>query len=463
MPKVLTKPASAPAAGEARFTCKPEELRELARIVLARARQAGASACDCDVSEAYGLSVTVRKGQPDVVEHNRDRSVGVSVYVGERPRARRGHASTSDFSRAALEQTVDAAAAIARFTAEDDCAGLPEPATIAREFPDLDLFHPWPIGTEEAIELARRCEGAGLAVAKQIRNSEGATVSAQHSQFVIANSLGLMGGYASTRHYLGCSLIAGDKGLMQRDDWYSSSRVPGQLADPEALGRYAAQRALARLGARKIPTCQAPVLFEAPLAAGLIGHFTSAVSGGSLYRKTTFLLDSLGKQVFSPLVQIDELPFQRQGYASTPFDEEGVATRERRVVDKGVLGGYFLGSYSGRKLGMPTTGNAGGHHNLVIRSEGPDFRGMLRKLGRGLLVTELMGHGINPVTGDYSRGAAGYWVEGGEIAYPVEEITIAGNLKDMFKGIAAIGSDVLVRGGRSCGSILLENMTIAGD
>ncbi len=463
MPKVLTKPARAPAAGEARFTCKPEELRELARIVLARARQAGASACDCDVSEAYGLSVTVRKGRPDVVEHNRDRSVGVSVYLGERPRARRGHASTSDFSRAALEQTVDAAAAIARFTAEDDCAGLPEPDTLAREFPDLDLFHPWPIGTEEAIELARRCERAGLDVAKQIRNSEGATVSAQHSQFVLANSLGLMGGYASTRHYLGCSLIAGDKGLMQRDDWYSSSRVPGQLADPEALGRYAAQRALARLGARKIPTCQAPVLFEAPVAAGLIGHFTSAVSGGSLYRKTTFLLDSLGKQVFSPVVQIDELPFQRQGYASTPFDEEGVATRERRIVDKGVLGGYFLGTYSARKLGMASTGNAGGHHNLVIRSEGPDFRGMLRKLGRGLLVTELMGHGINSVTGDYSRGAAGYWVEGGEVAYPVEEITIAGNLKDMFKGIVAIGSDVLVRSGRSCGSILVENMTIAGD
>ncbi|MGE5639938.1 MAG: metalloprotease PmbA, partial [Clostridia bacterium] len=453
MPKVLTKPARPP-AGEARFTCTPGELRELAGIVLARARAAGASGCDCDVSEAYGLTVTVRKGKPDVVEHNRDRSVGVSVYFGERPRARRGHASTSDFSRAALEQTVDAAAAIARHTAEDDAAGLPEPDTLAREFPDLDLFHPWSITTDEAVELARRCEQAGLSVSKAIRNSEGATVSAQHSQFVFANSLGFMAGHARSTHYLSCSLIAEDKGLMQRDDWFSLSRVPGKLADPAALGRYAAQRALARLGARKIATCQAPVLFEAPAAIGLIGSFVSAVNGGNLYRKTSFLLDSLGKQVFSPLVHIAEQPLLPQGAASTPFDDEGVATRTRSVVSGGVLEGYFLGSYAARKLGMRTTGNAGGHHNLVVRSEGPDFAGMLRKLGRGLLVTELMGQGVNPVTGDYSRGAAGYWVEGGEIAFPVEEITIAGNLKDMFKGVAAIGSDVLVRSGRSCGSIL---------
>jgi PmbA protein len=272
-----------------------------------------------------------------------------------------------------------------------------------------------------------------------------------------------MGGYAGTRHYLACSLIAENKGLMQRDDWFSTSRVPGHLADPEALGRYAAQRALARLGARKIPTCQAPVLFEAPVANGLIGHFVSAVTGSNLYRKTSFLLDSLGKQVFSPRVHIEEQPFERQGSASTPFDEEGVATRERRVVSGGMLEGYFLGSYSARKLGMQTTGNSGGHHNLAVRSDGPDFAGMLRKMGRGLLVTELMGQGVNSVTGDYSRGAAGYWVEGGEIRFPVEEITIAGNLKDMFKGIAAIGADVLVRNGRSVGSILLENMTIAGD
>jgi PmbA protein len=300
-------------------------------------------------------------------------------------------------------------------------------------------------------------------VSKKIRNSDGATVSAQQTHFVFANSLGFRGGFAGSRHWLSCGVIAEDKGLMQRDDWYSAARAPARIADPRALGRYAGQRAVARLGARKIPTCQAPVLFEAPAAIGLIGHFVSAVNGASLYRKTSFLLDSLGKQVFSPLVSIDERPFERQGMASGAFDEEGVATRERAIVREGVVEGYFLGSYSARKLGMQSTGNAGGHHNLVVRSRGPDFAGMLKTLHRGLLVTELLGQGINPVTGDYSRGAAGYWVEGGEIAYPVEEITIAGNLKEMFKGIAAIGSDVLVRSGRSVGSILVEKMTIAGD
>jgi PmbA protein len=444
------------------FSCKLDDLRELAQAALARARQAGANGCDCDVSEGYGLSVTVRKGVPDTIEHNRDRSLGVSIYLGERPRVRRGHASTSDFSPAALAQTVDAALAIARHTAEDDCAGLAEPEMLAREQPSLDLFHPWALGTEEAIDLARRCEQAAFEVSKKIRNSEGATVSAQQSQFVLANSNGFMGGYPGSRHYLSCSVIAEEKGLMQRDDWYSASRLPARIADPRALGRYAGQRAVARLGARKIATCQAPVLFEAPLAIGLIGHFISAINGGNLYRKTSFLVDSLGKQVFSPLVEIEERPHQPQESASAAFDEEGVATRQRYIVRGGVVEGYFLGSYSARKLGMKSTGNAGGHHNLLIRSEGPDFAGMLRKMGRGLLVTELMGHGINMVTGDYSRGAAGYWVEGGEIRFPVEEITIAGNLRDMFQGIVAIGSDVLSRSGRSTGSILVERMTIAG-
>ncbi len=445
------------------FTCELDELRELAQAVLSHAKRAGASGCDCDVSEGYGLSVTVRKNEPDTVEHNRDRSVGVSVYLGARPKVHRGHASTSDFSRAALEQTVDAALAIARHTAEDDCAGLPEPERLAREFPELDLFHPWALTTEDAIEIARRCEQAAFAVSKKIRNSEGASVSAQQSQFVFANSLGFMGGYPASRHYLSCSVIAEDKGLMQRDDWYSAARMPGKLADAAALGRYAGQRAVARLGSRKIATRQAPVLFEAPVAAQLLGHFVSAVNGANLYRKTSFLNDSLGKQVFAPLVNLEERPLEPQGPASTPFDEEGVATRERFVVRGGVVEGYFLGSYSARKLGMETTGNAGGHHNLILRSEGPDFRGMLRQMNRGLLVTELLGQGVNMVTGDYSRGAAGYWVEGGEIRYPVEEITIAGNLRDMFKGIAVIGSDVLARSGRSTGSILIDNMTIAGE
>ena len=445
------------------FSCERSELENLAQAVLERARSAGASGCDCDVSEGYGLSVTVRLGKPDTVEHNRDRSIGVSVYFGERPKVRRGHASTSDFSRAALEQTVDAAAAIARHTAEDDCAGLPDAELLAREQPDLDLYHPWEISTEEAVELAKRCEAAAFAVSKKIRNSEGATVSAQQNQFVLANSLGFSGGFAGSRHWLSCAVIAEDKGLMQRDDWYSASRVPAKIADPRALGRYAGSRTAARLGARKIATCQAPVLFEAPVAIGLIGHFVSAVNGGNLYRKTSFLVDSLGQEVFSRLVSIDERPLEPQGMASSAFDEEGVATRERPIVRDGVVEGYFLGSYAARKLGMKSTGSAGGHHNLVVRSEGPDFEGMLRKMRRGLLVTELLGQGVNPVTGDYSRGAAGYWVEGGEIAYPVEEITIAGNLKQMFKQIAAIGGDVLVRSGRSSGSILVENMTIAGE
>jgi PmbA protein len=445
------------------FSCELDDLRSLAQAVLDRARSAGAHGCDCDVSEGYGLTVTVRKGEPDTVEHNRDRSLGVSIYLGERPRVRRGHASTSDFSRAALEQTVDAALAIARHTAEDDCAGLAEPDLMAREQPDLDLYHPWAIGTEEAIELARKCEAAAFALSKKISNSEGATVSAQQSQFILANSNGFMGGYPGSRHYLSCSVIAEQKGLMQRDDWYSASRVPSRLADARALGRYAGERALARLGSRKIATCQAPVLFEAPVAIQLIGHFLSAVNGGNLYRKTSFLVDSLGKTVFSPLVSIDERPRLPQGQSSAAFDEEGVATAERAIVRNGVVEGYFLGSYSARKLGMKTTGNAGGAHNLFVRSEGEDFRGMLRAMGKGLLVTELMGQGVNLVTGDYSRGAAGYWVEGGEIRYPVEEITIAGNLRDMFKAIVAVGSDVLSRGGRSSGSILVERMTIAGE
>jgi PmbA protein len=445
------------------FSCQRAELEALAQAALDRARRGGASGSDCDVSEGYGLSVTVRKGKPDTVEHNRDRSLGVSVYFGERPKVRRGHASTSDFSKASLEQTVDAALAIARHTAEDDCAGLPDAELLARDTPDLDLFHPWDISTEDAVELAKRCEAAAFAVSKKIRNSEGATVSAQQTQFVSANSLGFRGGFPGSRHYLSCAVIAEEKGLMQRDDWYSAARSAEELADPRALGRYAGQRTAARLGARKIATGQAPVLFEAPAAIGLIGHFVSAVNGGNLYRKTSFLLDSLGKEVFAPLVRIEERPLLPRGMASSAFDEEGVATQERAIVRDGVVEGYFLGSYSARKLGMKSTGSAGGHHNLIVESRGPDFAGMLKTLGRGLLVTELMGQGVNPVTGDYSRGVAGYWVECGEIAFPVEEITIAGNLKDMFRGIAAIGSDVVVRSGRSCGSILLENMTIAGE
>jgi PmbA protein len=446
-----------------RFSYTHAQLQQFAADALAHARRLGASACECEVSEGHGLSVTVRKGAVDTIEHNRDKGIGVTVYLGERPAARRGHASTSDFSAAALDQTVAAALAIAKHTAVDDCAGLPEPELLARDTPDLDLYHPWALGTGEAIGVARSCEAAAFALSPRIRNSEGASVSAQHSHFLFANSLGFMGGFPASRHSLYLSVIAGDRSGMQRDDWYSAARVPSQLAQPEALGRYAGERALARLGARRIRTRQAPVLFEAPQAAMLLGSFVSAASGGNLYRKASFLAGGLGKQVFAPSVTIEERPHERQALASSPFDEEGVATRARSVVRGGVLEGYFLGSYSARKLGMQSTGSAGGNHNLIIAPNGPDFRGMLRRLGRGLLVTELLGHGINLVTGDYSRGAAGYWVEDGEIAYPVEEITIAGNLGNMFQGIAAVGSDTVVRGSRASGSILVENMTIAGE
>jgi PmbA protein len=449
-----------------RFTYSAAQLQEFAATIVGHAKRLGASACECDVSEGRGLSVTVRKGAVETIEHNRDKGIGVTVYVGERPHARRGHASTSDFSPSALEQTVSAALAIARHTAEDDCAGPPELALLAREVPDLDLFHPWDLETEEAIGIARRCEAAAYALSSKLNNSEGASLSSQHSQFVFANSLGFMGGFPTSRHSLWCAVIAEDKGLMQRDDWYSAHRVADRLADPEALGRYAGERALARLGARKIATCKAPVLFEAPIATQLIGSFVAAASGGSLYRKASFLVDALGKPVFSPVVSIDERPHEPQALASSPFDEEGVATRARSVVRDGTLEGYFLGCYSARKLGMQSTGSAGGNHNLVVRQSkapGPDLRGMLKAMGRGLLVTELMGHGVNLITGDYSRGAAGYWVEGGEIRFPVEEITIAGNLRDMLRGIVAVGSDVVVRGARRSGSILVDNMTIAGD
>jgi PmbA protein len=446
-----------------RFTYSDTQLRGFAQAVLDHARQLGASACECDVSEGFGLSVTVRKGSIDTLEHNRDKGIGVSVHFGTRPHVKRGHASTSDFSPTALRQTVEAAVAIARHTAEDDCAGLPEAELLARDHPDLDLYHPWHVTPEDAIDIAKRCEAAAFALSPKLKNTEGTSVSAQHSQFIFANSLGFMAGFPTSRHSLGCSMIAEEKGQMQRDDWHSSARVPSKVADPEALGRYAGERALARLRARKISTCQAPVLFEAPLAGGLVGHFVSAVSGGSLYRKSTFLLDSMGKEVFSPIVSIEERPYERRAMASSPFDEEGVATRQRSIVKAGVVEGYFLSTYSARKLGLQSTGSAGGNHNLVVTPGTLDFRAMLKKMHRGLLVTELLGQGINLINGDYSRGAAGYWVENGEIQYPVEEITIAGNLATMFKSIAAVGKDTLVRGSRESGSILIENMTIAGN
>jgi len=440
------------------FSHDSSRLQSLARDALNHAREKGASAAEAEVSEGFGQTVTVRHGEVETIEYNRDKGVGVTVYLGQQ----RGHASTSDFSAKALRDTVDAALSIARFTAADDCAGLADADMLAREFPDLQLWHPWGVAVERAIELAHACEAAGFAVDKRISNSEGASVSTQESHFVYGNSHGFLAGYPSSRHSIGCSLIAGEDDGMQRDDWYDIARAPLDMVAPESVGRRAAERAVRRLDARKIATTQAPVLFEAPIASSLLGHFVSAVSGGSLYRKSSFLLDSLGKPVFSPLVQISDLPHVPKGLGSSPFDGEGVVTQAREVVKDGVLHGYFLGSYSARKLGMRSTGNAGGNHNLILRDTGDDFAALLKKMNRGLLVTELMGQGVNQVTGDYSRGAAGYWVENGEIAYPVQEITIAGNLREMFRNIVAIGNDVLRRGSRQCGSLLIESMTIAG-
>ncbi|MCG2594033.1 metalloprotease PmbA [Ramlibacter sp. XY19] len=453
-----------PAQADRGFSYSRSEFEELVDSALAHARKLGASNAGAEASEGCGLSVSVRKGELETVERNRDKSLGITVYVGQQ----RGNASTSDFSQAAIERTVQAAYDIARFTAQDPVAGLPDADDVARPDaqPDLDLFHPWDVTAEQAAELAIRCERAAVTTDKRITNSEGAGVSAQQSHFFSAHTHGFRGGYASSRHSISVAPIAGKGDDMQRDAWYSSMRSAKELASPEAVGRYAAERALSRLKARKIATTQCPVLFESPLAAGLLGGYVQATSGGALYRKSTFLLDSLGKQVFPEHIDITEDPFVKRGKGSASFDEEGVQTRARKVVDSGRVEGYFLSSYSARKLGMKTTGNAGGSHNLTLHSrlthEGDDLAEMLRKLGTGLFVIELMGQGVNYVTGDYSRGASGFWVENGEIAFPVQEITIAGNLKDMLMGIEAVGADTYNYGAKTVGSILVNRMKVAG-
>ncbi|MBL8497294.1 metalloprotease PmbA [Nitrosomonas sp. JL21] len=445
---------------DSRFSYSPGTLQQIARDILKHAEKGGATACETNVSNGFGQNVTVRQSAVETIEYNRDKGLSVTVYIGQK----RGNASTSDFSPQAISDTVAAALSIARYTADDDCAGLADADLLARDYPSLNLYYPWELSVEQAIGLARQCEQAAYEVDKRITNSEGATISASESQFVYANSLGFMGGYPLSRYSVSCAMIAEQADSKQRDYWYSVARDAADLESPESVGQKAGKRSAARLGARKITTCEVPVLFEAPIAAGLIGHFASAVSGSNLYRKSSFLLNSIGQSVFAADIQVRESPHLHKGLASSPFDDDGVATVERHVVENGVVKGYFLGSYSARKLGMRTTGNAGGTHNLIMYNAAPmDFQTLLKKMDTGLLVTELMGHGVNSVTGDYSRGASGFWVERGEIAYPVEEITIAGNLKEMFRGIAAIGSDVMVRGSKQCGSVLIDRMTIAGE
>ena len=440
-----------------------DRLAELAQDVIARARAAGASQAEVAASVEVGLSVNVRLGEVETVEHTRDRGFGLTVYFGQR----KGSASTADLNPESIQATLEQACAIARYTEEDPAAGLADASRMASTFPDLDLWHPWEIDTAEAIALGIAIEEAGRAHAG-ITNSEGAGVQMGQSLSVYANSHGFIGRERGTRHSLSVSLIAGDGDGMQRDYWYDTQRNAEHFMSAQALGDKAAERTLARRDAQRLSTRQCPVLFAPEVARGLIGHLISAISGGALYRQASFLLDHAGKQVMPGWMNIVERPHIRGGHGSSVFDAEGVATVDSTLIDGGVLQRYVLGSYSARKLGLQSTGNAGGIHNMIVRpghagGAGDDFAGLLKRMGTGLLVTDVMGQGVSTVTGDYSRGASGFWVENGQIVHPVEEITIAANLRDMFANIVAVGTDVDPRSHLLTGSILLERMTIAGE
>lgn len=444
-----------------------DSIKQMTQDILRMAKQAGASSAETEVSFGTGQNVSVRMGETETIEYNRDKGISVTVYFGYQ----KGHASTSDLSTVALQDAVAAACNIARYTAKDEFCGLADAALMAKELPNCDLYHPWNLSVDEAVEIAKTCENAARSVDKRIANSEGASVSISEGVFAYANSHGFVGGYESSRHGISCSVIAeGKDDDMQRDYWYTSARSALDLDSAASVGMTAGERTVRRLGSRPIKTAQVPVMFEAPLASELISSIISAISGGNLYRKSSFLLDSLGKQIAAPLLNIYEDAHLLRGVASSPFDNEGLATKSRQLIENGVLQGYVLSSYSARKLGMQTTGNAGGSHNLIVQPAALDgasadlsFAGLIKTMGTGLLVTELLGHGLNMVTGDYSRGAAGFWVENGVIAYPVEEITIAGNLCDMLKQIVAIGNDGVKHSSKKVGSILIERMTVAAE
>lgn len=435
------------------------DLDRLVSLALEEARAQGASQAEVGVSLDTGLSVTVRLGEVETLEYQRDRGLGVTVYVEQH----KGSASTADLGTNAVCETVRKALSIARFTAADDCAGLADAQLMAREMPDLSLAHPWDVTPEAAIEIARACEAAALATDKRIKNSEGASLGTHRGLRVYGNSHGFLGGFESTGHSVSCAVVACAGEEMQRDYWYTTARDWRELEDGAVVGRKSAERTVARLGSRKLSTRRAPVLFSPDMARGLFGHFLAAIRGGSQYRKSSFLLGAAGQQVFPSFLQILERPHIPKALASSAFDNEGVATHDRDLVRDGVLQGYLLSAYSARKLGLQTTGNAGGPHNLIVPHTGEDQPTLLRRMGTGLLVTELMGQGVNVVTGDYSRGASGFWVESGAIRHPVHEITIAGNLREMLLNIVAVGSDVDLRGGVRTGSVLVEEMTIAGD
>ncbi|WP_288441942.1 metalloprotease PmbA [uncultured Pseudomonas sp.] len=433
-------------------------LQEQVEAIIAEARKQGASACEVAVSLEQGLSTTVRQREVETVEFNRDQGFGITLYVGQR----KGSASTSASGPEAVRETVAAALAIAKHTSEDECSGLADAALMARDIPDLDLYHDWGIDPEKAIEMALTCEAAAFDADPRILNADGTTLNTHQGCRVYGNSHGFIGGYASTRHSLSCVMIAEGEGQMQRDYWYDVNRQGNLLADPRSIGIRAAQRAASRLGARPVATCEVPVLFSAELAGGLFGSFLSAISGGNLYRKSSFLDGAIGQRLFPSWLTLDERPHIPRALGSAAFDADGLATYAKPFVDNGELVSYLLGTYSGRKLGLPSTANAGGVHNLYVTHGVEDQAALIRRMGRGLLVTELMGHGLNMVTGDYSRGAAGYWVENGEIQHAVQEVTIAGNMKDMFQQIVAIGSDLETRSNIHTGSVLIERMTVAG-
>ena len=433
-------------------------MQEQVEQIIAEARRQGASACEVAVSLEQGLSTTVRQREVETVEFNRDQGFGITLYVGQR----KGSASTSASGAEAIRETVAAALAIAEHASEDAFSGLAEAGLMAREMADLDLYHPWNLTPEQSVELALECEAAAFAADSRISNADGTSLSTHRGCRVYGNSHGFVGSYASTRHSLSCVMIAEQDGQMQRDYWYDVNRQGTALASAASIGQRAAQRTVSRLGARPVPTCEVPVLFSAELAGGLFGHFLAAISGGNLYRKSSFLEGSLGQQLFPQWLSLNEHPHIPRGLASAAFDGDGLATYAKPFVEDGVIVSYVLGTYSGRKLGMPSTANAGGVHNLLVTHGAEDQRALLRRMGRGLLVTELMGQGLNLVTGDYSRGAAGFWVENGEIQYPVQEVTIAGNLREMFRQIVAVGNDLELRSNIRSGSVLLERMMVAG-
>ena len=435
-----------------------ENLKSVVNDLLQEAKSQGASAAEAGLSVESGLSVTVRMGDVETIEHNRDKALGITVYFGNR----KGSASTSDFSLKAIKETVKAASDIARYTEDDPYAGLPDKNLMAKDIEDLDLYHPWEISAEEAIEIAKESEDVARAEDKRIINSEGGSVSSHAGIRIYGNSHGFINGYNTSRHSVSCTVIAEQDDAMQRDYWYSVNRDASKLESAADIGKLAALRTVGRLGAKHMKTGQVPVIFKAEVARGLLSHFLSGIRGGAQYRKASFLLDHLGKQIFPKNIRLDERPHLKGALGSAPYDNEGVITQPRDLIVDGILQSYVLDSYAARRLDMQTTGNAGGVHNLFINHDDVSLDAMIKEMGKGLLITEVMGQGVNTVTGDYSRGASGFWIENGEIQYPVEEFTIASRLQDMFMGLQQVGNDLDPRGGIITGSWLIDNMTVAG-